>query len=38
MFLEEYNKHAKRPETVRTYDAYFNEMVRWKEKKTKVVQ
>lgn len=32
-YIEEYNKHVKKPESRRTYDEYFTEMVRWKEKR-----
>jgi hypothetical protein len=32
-YIEEYNKHVKKPDNVRTYDQYFSEMVRWKEKR-----
>lgn len=32
-FQEEYNKHVKKPDTVRTYEQYFTEMQRWKEKR-----
>ena len=33
--MEELNRHMRKPETVRTYDAYFDEMVKWKERTTK---
>lgn len=32
-YIEEYNKHVRKPDTLRTYDQYFTEMVRWKEKR-----
>jgi hypothetical protein len=35
LFMEELNRHMRRPETVRTYDEYFDEMVKWREKANK---
>lgn len=36
MFMEELNKHMRKPENMRSYDEYFEEMVRWKEKNNKI--
>lgn len=36
MFREELNKHMRKPDNIRSYDEYFEEMVRWKEKNNKI--
>ena len=35
VFMEELNRHMRRPETVRNYSAYYDEMVKWKEQTAK---
>jgi|JI9StandDraft_1071089.scaffolds.fasta_scaffold688663_1 hypothetical protein len=32
MFMEELHKHMKKPDNLRSYDNYYEEMVAWKEK------